>query len=240
MKTFHFLKTMAVVLLLGAGMTSCLKTSEPNFEVAPVVAYILQEGTGENARFTPHIYLFGNKPIAHTMMSPRCKFEEKNYYFEEVSGSAGYYLEMTSSMNSPVDTVKAWTFKIEAESKVVSETEESEYAVFSNTFTSAKSLGAFTADELEYKDDKVTATWDKVENAECYILMYRRSASNMWLEYPNGRFYPSEKEGRLTGTLSVQLLKDERFQIAIAAVNKSLLMVTSEKFVTGTYGSAAK
>ncbi len=77
MKTFHFLKTMAVVLLLGAGMTSCLKTSEPNFEVAPVVAYILQEGTGENARFTPHIYLFGNKPIAHTMMSPRCKFEEK-------------------------------------------------------------------------------------------------------------------------------------------------------------------
>ena len=86
----------------------------------------------------------------------------------------------------------------------------------------------------------MTATWDKVENAECYILMYRRSASNMWLEFPNGRFYPSEKEGRLTGTLSVQLLKDERFQIAIAAVNKSLLMVTSEKFVTGTYGSAAK
>ena len=201
MKTFHQLKQMAAVLLLAAGMTSCLKTSEPDFAIAPAVAYILQEGTGDNARFTPCVYLLGNKPIAHSIMSPRCEFEEKNYYFEEVSGSAGYYLEMTSPMNSPVDTVKAWTFTIKAESKVESETEKPEYAVLSTMFASAKSLGAFTADELEYKDDKVTATWDKVENAEVYVLMYRRGTSNMWLEYPHGRFYPSEKEGRLPGTL---------------------------------------
>lgn len=230
---------MAAVLLLAAGMTSCLKTSDPDFAIAPAVAYILQEGTGDNARFTPYVYLMGNKPIACSMMSPRCKFEEKDYYFEEVSGSEGYYLEMTSFMNAPVDTVKTWSFSIEAKSKVESEGEQPEYAVSTFTVKSAESLGEFTADELEYKDNKVTATWDKVKNAEVYVLMYRRGTSNMWLEYPNGRFYPSEKEGRLTGSVSVQLLKDERFQIAIAAVNKSLLTVTSKQFVTGTYGSAA-
>lgn len=241
MKTFHFLKTMAVVLLLGAGMTSCLKTSEPDFGIAPATVYVLQEGTGDNARFTPHVYLFGNKPIAHSLISPKCEFEGKTYYFEEISGSQGYYMEMTSSMNAgkSVDTVKTWAFKIEANSKVDSETEKAEYAVAAFTLKPAKSLGEFTADELEYKDNKVTATWDKVENAESYILVYRRSVSNMWHPYPESRFYPNEKDGRLTGSISVQLLKGEKFQIAIAAVNKGLLKVTSQQEVTGTFGTGA-
>lgn len=227
---------MAAVLLLAAGMTSCLKTSDPDFAIAPASAYILQEGTGDNARFTPYIYLWGNKPIVCSMMSPRCKFEGNNYYFEEVSGSYGYYLEMTSSMNFFVNTIKDWTFTIEAESKVESETEQSEYAVYSDTFTSAESLGEFTADELEYENGRVTATWDKVENAESYILMSRRSTSNMWL--PGNKFFPREEDGRLTGTVLFTNTQVERCQIAIAAVNKSLVKITSPKFVEGTSGAA--
>ena len=89
MKTLMNLKLFAMSLLLWAGMTSCLKGSDPDFMVVPDVAYLEQTGSGDNARYTPVMRIVGNYPIAQAT----CTYEGQTYSFDRIVGN-DYYMEL--------------------------------------------------------------------------------------------------------------------------------------------------
>ena len=60
MKTLMNLKLFAMSLLLWAGMTSCLKGSDPDFMVVPDVAYLEQI-------WSFRMWLIWSKPVQATM-----------------------------------------------------------------------------------------------------------------------------------------------------------------------------
>lgn len=229
MKTFGKLKLLAIGVLLMAGMSSCLKSSDPGFGIAPYLAYIEQDGHGKSARFMPAMQLFGNQPIDVSLASPVCKFENNNYMFQAVAGSNNTLLELTSSMNPPVDTVKSWICSITA----VSKTEEPEQASTSFSFRAKKALGEFDVESLAYSgtDSKVTGEWKKVENAEEYILVYRESSNRMWL--PAAEFIVVEKDGKITANATLSgATKGATMDIAVAASNGTFWSIDGKKSIT--------
>ena len=235
MKTFGKLKLMVIGILLMAGMSSCLKSSDPSFGIAPYLAYIVQEGHGETAEFTPAMQLYGNKPIDVSTTSPVCKFENRNYYFEPVAESNNALFELTSAMNTSVDTVKAWTCSITA----ISKTEEPESASISFSFTPKKVLGEFNVASLTYNgaDNKVTGEWMKVDNASEYILVYRKGSRRMWL--PVATFVVAEKDGKITANATLNgITKDSTMEIAVAASNGTFWSIEGRKPIIG--GTDAK
>lgn len=235
MKTFGKLKLFVTGILLMASMSSCLKNSEPDFGIAPYLAYIKQDGHGGSARFMPVMQLFGNQSIEVSFNSPVCKFENKNYVFEAVAGTNNTLLELTSSLNSPVDTVKQWTCSITA----ISKTEEPESASVSFSFTPKKTLGEFDVESLAYSgsDNKVTGEWKKVENAEEYILVYREASNRMWL--PAAKFKIVEKDGKITANaVFVGIAQGAKMQMAVAASNGTFWSIDGYKEIVG--GTDAK
>lgn len=228
MKFLGKLKLFAIGVLLTTGMTSCLKSSDPDFAIVPYVAYIEQDGFGSTADFKPMIQLYGNQPIEVTMGSPVCRFEGKNFYFEAVAGMNNSLLELTSVMNSSIDTVKSWTCSITATSK----TEEPETASTSFSFAPKSSLGEFEVESLAYNgaDNKVTGVWNKVVNAEKYFLVYRESSSRMWL--PIDEFTVVENNGKMTANATViGLIKDAKVEIAVAASNGTFWAFDGERLI---------
>ena len=210
MKTFGKLKLLAIGVLLMAGMSSCLKSSDPGFGIAPYLAYIEQDGHGKSARFMPAMQLFGNQPIDVSLASPVCKFENNNYMFQ-------------------ADTVKSWICSITA----VSKTEEPEQASTSFSFRAKKALGEFDVESLAYSgtDSKVTGEWKKVENAEEYILVYRESSNRMWL--PAAEFTVVEKDGKITANATLSgATKGATMDIAVAASNGTFWSIDGKKSIT--------
>ncbi len=235
MKTFGKLKLLTIGTLLMAGMSSCLKSSDTDFEIAPYLAHIEQDGYGKSVRFMPVMQLFGNQSIDVSFNSPVCKFENKNYIFEAVAGTNNTLLELTSSMNTPVDTVKTWTFSITA----ISKTEEPESASVSFSFKAKMTLGKFNVENLAYSgaDNKITGEWKKVENAEEYILVYRESSGRMWL--PAAKFTVVEKDDKIiANAIWNGLTKGTKVQIAVAASNGTFWSIDGYKEIVG--GTDAK
>lgn len=225
MKTLGKLKLLTVSAFIVLGMSSCLKVSDPDFGVGLNIAYIQQRGTGEQATFMPMIQIQGNKPIK----SATAKFEDLTYYFEPVENTGNYFMELTSFVNSPVDTVKNWSCSISATS--VDETPESYSSQF--TFATVETLGDFEVTAFQFTgfDGKITCKFNQVVNATNYYAMLMLEGSNMWI--PVADISTSGTEAELTGICSLNLTKDTQYNIAIAAANKTFLKITNPVTITG-------
>ena len=102
-----------------------------------------------------------------------------------------------------------------------------------------KKIGTVTLTKFSYSgaDGKVTAEWNKVENAEAYYLLYRIKSSsmmfgdNMWLPYV--QLSVTDKENP-SATTSIPFTEGGEYEIAIGATYKTALRVSDRTLrVTG-------
>lgn len=229
MKALTNLKLCALALVLTAGMTSCLKTSDPDFGIGADVAYIEQMGTGNGAEFKPVLRIYSNYPLA----SATCTFSGKTYYFTDVPTTVeSYYdfMEIDPYMSTPVDTVTSGLCVVQA----VSAEDEPRTASAQISFRLLKPLGEFNVESFEYDAEKQTVTgiWNKVENATSYALMYRTSPSQTWAVYMN-EFTTREENGKLNGTLSLSIESGTSLEVAVAAVNGSYFLIKNKTTFSG-------
>ena len=100
-------------------------------------------------------------------------------------------------------------------------------------------IGNVTLTKFSYSgaDGKVTAEWNKVENAEAYYLLYRIKSSsmmfgdNMWLPYV--QLSVTDKENP-SATTSIPFTEGGEYEIAIGATYKTALRVSDRTLrVTG-------
>ena len=223
MKTLMNLKLFAVSLLLWAGMTSCLKGSDPDFMVVPDVAYLEQTGSGDNARYTPVMRIVGNYPIAQAT----CTFEGRTYYFTDIIGN-DYYMELDPYMSSSVDTVTTGVCAISA----VSAETEARGASNQIRFSNVKQLGDFTVETLEYDKQKkvITMTCTPSEGAEDYVLMYQVDPSQIMVPYDE--FKTTEKDGKLTAEISFEAADNTTYRIAVGATNGTVVLIEGNRSLT--------
>lgn len=229
MKALTNLKLCALALVLTAGMTSCLKTSDPAFGVGADVAYIEQMGTGNDAEFKPVLRIYSNYPMA----SATCTFEGKTYYFTDIptTGESYYdFMELDYYLSTSVDTVTSGRCVITA----VSAEDEPHTVSTQISFSLAKPLGEFNVESLEYDATQqlVTGKWNKVENATDYVLMYRQSPSETWVPYTS--YFNDKVEGdQVTATLSFSIKSDTTLDVAVAAVSGAYLMIKNKTTFQG-------
>ena len=223
MKALTNLKLCALALVLTAGMTSCLKTSDPDFMVVPDVYYLQQSGSGDNARYTPVVRIVGNYPIS----SAHGKFENDVVMFSAVPNTSNYYME--AIYVSSVDTVTSGIFTISATSAEESPRSASNQILFKVS----KPLGDFEVEgELKYDDQTrvVTGTWSASENAEGYVLMYQAGSSNTFASL--GELKTTNKDGKLEGTLTLPSGLSGTVRIAVAAVNGQVCLMKASRSIT--------
>ena len=223
MKTLMNLKLFAVSLLLWAGMTSCLKGSDPDFMVVPDVAYLEQTGSGDNARYTPVMRIVGNYPIAQAT----CTYEGQTYSFDRIVGN-DYYMELEVNPYMVGDTV---TNGICAISAVSAET-EARGASNQIRFSNVKQLGDFTVETLEYDKQKkvITMTCTPSEGAESYVLMYQTDPSQIMVPYDE--FKTTEKDGKLTTEISFEAAANTTYRIAVGATNGTVVLIERNRSLT--------
>lgn len=223
MKTLMNLKLFAVSLLLWAGMTSCLKGSDPDFMVVPDVAYLEQTGSGDNARYTPVMRIVGNYPIAQAT----CTYEGQTYSFDRIVGN-DYYMELEVNPYMVGDTV---TNGICAISAVSAET-EARGASNQIRFGNVKQLGDFTVETLEYDEQKkvITMTCTPSEGAESYVLMYQTAPSQIMVPYDE--FKTTEKDGKLTAEISFEAAANTTYRIAVGATNGTVVLIEGNRSLT--------
>lgn len=223
MKTLMNLKLFAMSLLLWAGMTSCLKGSDPDFMVVPDVAYLEQTGSGDNARYTPVMRIVGNYPIAQAT----CTYEGQTYSFDRIVGN-DYYMELEVNPYMVGDTV---TNGICAISAVSAET-EARGASNQIRFGNVKQLGDFTVETLEYDEQKkvITMTCTPSEGAEDYVLMYQVDPSQIMVPYDE--FKTTKKDGKLTAEISFEAADNTTYRIAVGATNGTVVLIEGNRSLT--------
>ena len=167
MRTLGKLKLIAVSAALVLGMSSCLK-NDKKFAIYASPAYILQEGNS----YQLQIQVQGNEQIK----SASASLNGKNYSFSAVEGSQNFLMQINAYSAPTLDTIK------EGLCTVTAFNAEGNSAVSQLQFYGTdKKIGNVTLTKFSYSgaDGKVTAEWNKVENAEAYYIMYRIKSSSM-------------------------------------------------------------
>ena len=217
MRTLGKLKVRAVSAALVLGMSSCLK-NDKKFAIYASPAYILQEGN----RYQLQIQVQGNEQIK----SASASLNGKNYSFSAVEGSQNFLMQINAYSAPTLDTIK------EGLCTVTAFNAEGNSAVSQLQFYGTdKKIGNVTLTKFSYSgaDGKVTAEWNKVENAEAYYLLYRIKSSsmmfgdNMWLPYV--QLSVTDKENP-SATTNIPFTKDGEYEIAIGATYKTALRVS--------------
>lgn len=167
MKTLGKLKLLTVSALLVLGMSSCLKTSDPEFGISGVNAYVLQRNTVTSTdtipSFAPYILFAANEALASTttVKSPSNPLgvngKVKNGYYWESSISNYDYSNDLTDESYTINAVNA----------------EGEVAVF--TFQMGvdkdKAMGEVDAD-FSYDSTKgLKVKWNAVKNANYFELL---------------------------------------------------------------------
>lgn len=224
MRTLGKLKFIAVAAILVLGMSSCLK-NDNKFAIYASPAYVLQEGS----RYQLQIQVQGSEQIK----SASASLNGKNYTFSGVEGSQNFLMQI-NAYSASTDTIS------EGLCTVTAYNVEGKSAVSQLQFYSTdKKIGNVTLTKFSYTgaDGKITAEWNKVENAEAYYLLYRITGSstvfgdNMWLPY--AQLVVTDKENP-SATTSIPFTKDGNYEIAIGATYKTALRVSDRTLhVTG-------
>ncbi|MFR3328553.1 MAG: hypothetical protein ACLTSL_00015 [Odoribacter splanchnicus] len=223
MRTLGKLKLIAVSAALVLGMSSCLK-NDKKFAIYASPAYILQENIG----YRLQIQVQGNEQIK----SASASLNGKSYSFSAVEGSQNFLMQI-NAYSASIDTIS------EGLCTVTAFNAEGNSAVSQLQFYSTdKKIGNVMLTKFSYSgaDGKVTAEWNKVENAEAYYLLYRIKNSStmfgdMWLPYV--QLSVTDKENP-SATTNIPFTKDGEYEIAIGATYRTALRVSDRTLrVTG-------
>lgn len=172
MKTFGKIKLFALSATLFLGMTSCLKSSDPQFQFGVNPMYIFQTGEGESASFQPvmRIYAYEALKNASVKYTPaNDKINAGSYYFMPGSVQTERWLS-----GIPSDSIPNGTYLL------VASNQEDEQASLTILADINKKLGAIES-ELTYSvNTGIKATWEKVDNATNYCLLYRTDSMKDW------------------------------------------------------------
>lgn len=165
MKTLGKLKLLTVSALLVLGMSSCLKTSDPEFGISGVNAYIMQEneirGTDTIPTFAPYILFAANEALASTstVTSPSSPIG----IFGKVKN--GYYWESSVYDYSRELTDETYTIKaVNAEGEVAIFT-------FQMGVNKDKAIGVVDADFSYDSSSGLTVKWNAAKNANYFELL---------------------------------------------------------------------
>lgn len=218
MRTLGKLKFMAVAAILVLGMSSCLK-NDNKFTIYASHAYVLQKGD----RYQLQIQVQGSEPIK----SASASLNNKEYTFSAVAGTENFVMQINTLSVAP-DTIQDGLCTVTAINA------EGEAAVSQlHFYDTDKKIGNIVLTEFSYTgaDGKITAKWNKVENAETYFLLYRISdafpmfGDSMWLPYAQLAVTDAENP---SATASIPFEKGKKYEIAIGATYKTTLRVSDQ------------
>lgn len=214
------LKLWALALLLGVGMTSCLK-SDDSLRVYVQCSYILQNSGGT---FTPQVRLIGEELQGATL-----NMEGRNFKFTEVTNMVW---ELTNSFYSPLaelDSVSAGYYGVTATNMEGKTTSAS--LLFDK---SKKKIGEIELAKFEYlsADKKIEVELqDSVENASLYYLMIKEQTGStvtpyaMWIPYNQLKL---EGDKKLSATVSLSGLTSGKFRFAVGAAYGSTFRISRD------------
>ena len=160
-------------------MTSCLDSDDPAFQVAGT-GYVIQTiseqtASGEEeatitSRFTPIILAGANEPM--TKCSVKAPGGE-SILMTQLDGYGGITWVSNTSYGSEMDKlpVPSGTFTICAYYQEV------ERALGVAVINNTTEMKAKLKGDVEFKDSKITATFNKVEGATDYLVMIKKSRS---------------------------------------------------------------
>ena len=186
MKTIQLLKRIALLSLTGAILASCNKDVKNSFTLySSGGSYILQTnyGTGESLEknFAPYIGLgaaygtFSDVTITHNGLPVYGQTLGSYFYETDVD-----YTESTlAAVNG--------TYSIIANGINEDGTEQSASGAISFDFDEEDALGELKIKEFSYNGSRITASWDKVENATAagIIICARQTLPG----YPTAGYY---------------------------------------------------
>ena len=180
MKTILNLKQYVILLVAAFAMTSCLDSDDPAFQVAGT-GYVIQTiseqtASGEEeatitSRFTPIILAGANEPM--TKCSVKAPGGE-SILMTQLDGYSGITWVSNTSYGSEMDKLPSGTFTITAYNQ---EEEPAQGVAVINNTTEMK---AKLKGDVEFKDSKITATFNKVEGATDYLVMIKKSRSSIF------------------------------------------------------------
>lgn len=209
MKTLGKLKLLTVSALLVLGMSSCLKTSDPEFQFGASPAYILQTGTGDNAKFQPVMRIYAYEAFANasvTFKPANDKIQAGPFTF--IAGNnAGEKWLSTSYGTGASDSIPNGTYTVTASNQ------EGKTATLSALASLSKKLGEIESTISYTAANGVKAEWKKVDNATHYYLMYRTSDMKGWSYWSFSKI----DEDKLSGTFNENIASGTELRIAVGA-----------------------
>lgn len=206
MKTFGKIKLLLLFATIALGMTSCLKSSDPEFQFGISPLYILQTKDGEKDQFRPVMRIYAYEAIKNASVKytpANDKINAGNYRF--VAGN--------------VQTEK-WLYGMLSDSipngnyLLVASNQEDKQASLTILADINKKLGAVESTITYNVNDGIKAEWKKVDNATNYCLLYRTSEMQDWayLNWNEGTSSSLEK-----GTSKPNIENGTRVTFAVGA-----------------------
>ncbi|MEG2277378.1 MAG: hypothetical protein RSC80_06035 [Odoribacter sp.] len=167
MRTLGKLKLLVLSAFIFVGMTSCLKTSDPDFGISGGNWYVLQQneivGTDTTPEFAPYIIFSVNESLAKATVSSQSFPAELGGIAGKITGS---YWESNTSYLSYKPELLEETYKIAAYNAA------GEMATFSFQIgvKKDKAIGVLKS-VFSYDSSKgLTVKWTPVKNANYYEL----------------------------------------------------------------------
>lgn len=209
MKTLGKLKLLTVSALLVLGMSSCLKTSDPEFQFGASPAYILQTGTGDNAKFQPVMRIYAYEAFANasvTFTPANDKIQAGPFTFIAGNNAGEKWLSTSYGIGAS-DSIPNGTYTVTASNQ------EGKTATLSALASLSKKLGEIESTISYTAANGVKAEWKKVENATNYYLMYRTTDMKGWAYWSFSKI----DEDKLSGTFNENIASGTELQIAVGA-----------------------
>lgn len=161
MKTMKYVKQLLLVGTLGAAMSGCVSSNDPDFQITGVKAYVIQKNNGTN----PVTKQFGTYVAMSTYGTVQSAVVRKD------DMPMAYFGRLTDNV---YETRRIeWSSVIpNGQYAIVAQDEEEQVAHYDFTLNLEKSLGEFKLQEpLKYESGVISAKWEKVENATVYGLL---------------------------------------------------------------------
>ncbi len=226
MKTSVNLKFLAVIVLLLAVMSSCLKKDD-SLSIYVQYPYILQNSNGT---FSPQIRLLGND-----LQSASINVAGRNFTFKHINGVVW---ELTDSYYAPLgelDSIPAGYYALTATAlngKTAS--------VTVGLSEAKKKIGDVKLAKLEYAaDEKVihVELTDSVQNANAYYLMIKLPSGSattntfaMWTPYSSLSLTGDRK---LSASVPVPDLENGKYRFAVGAGYGSVCRISEQDIIIG-------
>ena len=188
MKTMMKLKQLMAICVALFTFSSCLESEDPAFQIVPASAFVYQvtENLGSDeqpeysARYMPYFQIYSNYQMSQCL----CTSSNGNVVLMSPVSNSQNLMYASSSINYSTE-YPAGTYTFSATNA------EGEQASYTVTISNVeKTLGYINVTELKYENGKITAKWDKVDNATAYAVAIGKSGDILPLYAKEFETYP--------------------------------------------------